>query len=99
MHCIPNGIVMLFLDCNKVMSVLTVESGPLEEPPPQRLPGADQEGGGEEEDREEDEGERGGERQAEEHQDLQRDCGGEVSTNILKYIKLIGLVATIRVSF
>ena len=68
------------------MPVLTVEPGSLEEPPAQRLSGADQEGGGEKEDREEDEGERGGQRQAEEHQDLQRDCGGEVRTNVLKCI-------------
>ena len=65
---------------------MTLESGSLEEPPAQRLSGADQEGGGEEEDREEDEGERGGQRQAQEYQDLQRDCGGEVRTNILQYI-------------
>lgn len=54
----------------------------LEESPPQRLTGAYQERGREEEDGEKAEG--GGKRQQQEkeHQNLQRDCGGQVSDSV-----------------
>lgn len=56
--------------------------GSLEESPPQRLAGTHQEGGRAEEDGEKAEG--GGKRQSQEkeHQNLQRDCGGQVSGNV-----------------
>lgn len=53
----------------------------MEKPSSQRLTGADQEGGGAQEDGEKDEGGGSGWKQEKKHQDLQRDRGGQVRTD------------------